>query len=400
MTRALIIGGGIAGPVTAIALRRAGIESTVYEAYDRGAEGAGAYLTLAVNGLDALGAVGLKELVQDLGFATPRVRFTNGNGRDLGGFSLGGPLPDGTVCRTILRSDVYLALRDEAVRQGVPIEYGKRLVAAVRTGDGVRATFADGSEAHGDLLVGADGLHSTVRRIIDPDAPRATYQGLLNTAGIAHGVDVDAEPGEVRMVFGKRCFFSYVPHPDGEVWWFANPVRRGEPGDAELRRIRAGFRKELLDLFAVDRTPAVELIEASPRIHPPYGTYYFPRVPLWHRDRMIVIGDAAHAASPAAGQGAAMAMEDAVVLAKSLRDAPGIDEAFAGYEAARRERVEAVVAQGARNGGNKTVGPLGRILRDFFVARTFRGQAATGTDAQRWMWDHHIEWDAPAPELA
>ncbi|GAA5162052.1 MULTISPECIES: FAD-dependent oxidoreductase [Amycolatopsis] len=371
MVRALVIGGGIAGTVTAIALDKAGFTPVVYEAYDRTAEGVGAFLSLAANGMNGLEALGIRDVVH--GFATPRMVVQNGNSRLLGEFESPG-------MRTVPRSDLYVTLRDEAARRGIRIEYGKRLVDA----EGPRARFADGTEAEGDLLIGADGLRSRVRRLIDPRAPEARYVGLLNTGGIARGVPVDTEPGVMHMVFGRRCFLGYVLNPDGDVWWFANPAADEVP-DATPEQWRA----ELLRLFARDRTPARSLIEATPEIYAPWATYDFPRVPTWHRNRMIIIGDAAHAASPASGQGASMAIEDAVTLGRCLRDAADVERAFAEYESLRRERVEAVVAQGKRNGDQKAPGPVGRLLRDFFIARALKDP---NRDEQRWLWDHRVEW--------
>ena len=90
------------------------------------------------------------------------------------------------------------------------------------------------------------------------------------------------------------------------------------------------------------------------------STYDLGHVPVWHRGRLLVIGDAAHAPSPSSGQGASMALEDAVELARCLRDLPSVEEAFAAYDAVRRTRVEKVVAAGARSSSSKTPGPVGR----------------------------------------
>src|SRR5215204_7519899 len=137
--RALIIGGGVAGPVAAMALRQAAIDSVVYEAYAGGADSAGAFLTLASNGMDALRAIDAHHLVLAEGFATPRMTIKNGTGKHLGDVPLAGKLPDGTVSQTLKRADLYRALRDEAVRRGARVEYGKRLVGAETTQDGVVA---------------------------------------------------------------------------------------------------------------------------------------------------------------------------------------------------------------------------------------------------------------------
>ena len=110
---------------------------------------------------------------------------------------------------------------------------------------------------------------------------------------------------------------------------------------------------------------------------------------------MIVIGDAAHATAPSAGQGAAMALEDAVILAQCLRDLPDVPGAFAAFERLRRERVEKVVAHGARSSNSKAAGPIGRVVRDAMLPLLFRHAAKGGGSALTWMHGHHIEWDAP-----
>lgn len=398
MTHALIIGGGIAGPVAAMALQKAGLDATVYEAYDQSADGMGAFLTMAVNGLAALRMLDI-EPTFDGGFDTPRMRIANGAGRQLAEFTLGSTSTDTPRTQTVSRASLYSTLRNEAVHRGIRIEYGRRLVDAATLDSGqVRAEFDDGSQAIGDLLIGADGLRSQTRTIIDPNAPAARYIGLLNTGGIARGATIPGEPGVFTMIFGKRCFLGYTIHPDGDVWWFANPPRKIEPSNTELAAITPDrWRTELLDLFAPDTGPARELIAHTDTILGPWSTFDFPKVPTWHNERMILIGDAAHATSPASGQGASMALEDAVVLAKCLRDADSIPAAFGSYEQLRRQRVEAVVAQGKRNGNQKAVGPVGSFVRDRIVFPLLMKAVARRTnDPMAWIHDYRISWSAPA----
>lgn len=379
--KALIIGGGIAGPVTAMALREAGLEVTVFEAYDRSSDGVGAFLTLAPNGLAALGELGLRDAVHELGMDSPRMRIINGKGKLLADF--------GMPSRTLKRADLYAALRDEAVRRGVRISYGKRLTDASLTEDGVTAVFADGTSEDGDLLVGADGLRSRTRSLIDPVAPRARHLGLLNTGGFAApGLNLPGEPGVAHFIFGRKCFFGYLIHPNGEVWWFANPPSPKEPTPEEL--VAIPWRAWLMELFKNDRGPMLPIIEATEEILPGWNTYDFPTVPRWFNDRMVIIGDAAHATSPSSGQGASMAIEDALVLGQCLRDVPSTREAFATFERLRRTRVEKVVAQGKRNGSGKAPGLAGAVMRDLFMpvmARQMEKKNLLG-----WITDHRLRW--------
>jgi len=179
--KALVVGCGIAGSVTAVALKRVGIDAAVYEAYDRSADGVGAYLSLTTNGLAVLGELGLLDDVVARGFTTPRVNVFTHDGKALGSLSYGAPLPDGTQAQTLRRHEVYQVLRDAAERAGVRVAYGKRLVGAETGADGVTATFADGTIEQADVLVGADGLRSAVRPIVDPEAPSIRYTGLTET---------------------------------------------------------------------------------------------------------------------------------------------------------------------------------------------------------------------------
>ncbi|MEH0844290.1 NAD(P)/FAD-dependent oxidoreductase [Micromonospora sp. CPCC 205711] len=395
MTKTVIIGGGIAGPVAAMALRRAGIDAVVHEAYERDAVGVGAFLTLSVNGVDALRAVGLDGLVAGLGHPTPRMALVNHRGRELGRFGTSGTRTRGSGSITVKRSDLYRALREEAARRGVPIVHGARLVDAEPTGSGVRARFADGRAAEGDLLIGADGLRSRTRQIIDPAAPAPRYVPLLNAGGYTAGLGLPGERGLMHMIFGRRCFFCWMNVGDDEVWWFANPPQPAELTPAQLAAIGPGeWRARLRALFTDDAGPALRIIDATDRIEYGWPTYDLPSVPTWHRDGMVIIGDAAHTAAPSSGQGAAMAFEDAVQLARCLRDLPEVPAAFAAYERLRRARVEKVVAQGRRTSGTKVAGPVGRVLRDLALPIFARRFARDGGASLAWLYDHHVDWDA------
>jgi FAD-dependent urate hydroxylase len=394
--RAIVIGGGIAGPATAMALQKAGIEPVVYEAHATAADGIGAFLTVASNGIDALRVLGADRAVLGVGFPTPAITLRSHTGRRLGMTRTGRAADDGTVSHTMRRADLYRALHEEAEARGIAIRRRKRLVDAVDTGDGVRAMFADGSEAQADVLVGADGVRSTVRRIIDPTAPPPRYGGLIDTGGYATGVPVRPDLGSYEMIFGRRAFFGYAAAPGGEVWWFANVPRGAEPTRAELASETRPER--LLDLFADDAGPATDLIAATPVLLAAGPTHTMPRLPAWHRGRMVVVGDAAHAPSPTSGQGASLSIEDALVLATCLRDGPDVRAALAAFQAARRPRVERIIKWAARINSSKAAGPVGRVLRDAMMPAVLRLTA--DTKALRETFDFHVDWDAPAPVAA
>ena len=290
---------------------------------------------------------------------------------------------------------MHRALYEQAIARGIRVEHGKRLVAAEDTGDGVRAVFADGTEAAGDLLIGCDGVHSAVRGVIDPGAPAPSYAGLLNTGGFTRGIAVDGEPGGYEMIFGRRAFFGYAAAPDGEAWWFANVPSRREPARPAPQAFDAAeWRSRLLALFADDAGPAVELIASTAELLPASPVHAIPHLPRWHRGRMVVLGDAAHAPSPSSGQGASLAIEDAVALGRCLRDEDDARVAFARFEAVRRPRVERIIKWAARINNAKAPGPIGRAVRDATLPAILRLTA--DSKAQRQIYEHEIAWDTPA----
>jgi len=110
---------------------------------------------------------------------------------------------------------------------------------------------------------------------------------------------------------------------------------------------------------------------------------------------MVLIGDAAHAVAPSAGQGASMALEDAVELARCLRDAPSVKAAFVGFESLRRERTRRIVAHGHRSSSEKAAGPIARVIRDALLPHIFRRAARDGGESMMWLQGHHIDFEQP-----
>jgi 2-polyprenyl-6-methoxyphenol hydroxylase-like FAD-dependent oxidoreductase len=386
----MIIGGGIAGPAMAMALQKAGIDPVIYEAHPAAADETGAFLTVATNGISALRVLDADAAVLDAGFPTPAIVLRSCTGKRLGANSTGWTLPDGTISHTIMRADLYRALQEQARQRGITVAFGKRLVSAEQAGDGVRATFADGGSAEADLLIGCDGVHSAVRQAIDAGAPKPAYLGLITIGGYARGVSVQSEPGSYEMIFGKRAFFGYALAPSGEVWWFANVPQAREPARGEVQAIGSEeWRHRLAGLFAGDAGPAVRLIEATPQLTGASPIHAMPHLPAWHSDRMVVIGDAAHAPSPTSGQGASLSLEDAVVLARCLRDAPP-PAALDRFEAERRRRAERIVKWAARISSSKAAGPAGRVIRDTLMP-VFMKMAAS-SPMMKEMYGYQLEW--------
>ena len=388
--KALIIGSGIAGLAVALFLKRAGIESEIFEAR-QSAEGYS--LSLSCNGVAVLKMLSLDGPVLAEGSPVSRWSMWNGKGKYLGGGSF---TAGGIKSVFIKRAPLGTILSLEAERQGIAIHRGKKLqeIDVTRAG-GVVGTFQDGTTASGDFLIGADGVHSRVRQFVDP-AARPVYTGLINTGGYSQGVSLPRTPETTHFVFGRRAFFGYHVSPTGYIYWFVNypsadePVREALLGDTDEER-----RSRLLALFRDDKPFISEIIRASETTFPDFLTYTLPTQPVsWHQGPVVLLGDAVHAISPSSGQGASMALEDAVVLAKSLRDVSGLEQAFKAYEQLRRERTVKMYELGERSDSGKYVtNPMQRLVRD--VTTPIFLKLFANPNASDWIYSYQVDWDTP-----
>jgi 2-polyprenyl-6-methoxyphenol hydroxylase-like FAD-dependent oxidoreductase len=393
----LIVGGGIAGPATALALQHVGIDAVLLEGRACRDAAEGSYFTIAPNGLDALDLLGGLDLARDVGFPTTTNVMYGASGRLLGEIGLGVPLADGTVAITAKRSLLAARLLDRAEGRGVQVRRGAEVVAVSSQDGSATVTLADGERLAADLVIGADGVRSRVRPAIDAAAPAGRYVGLTNFGGISRGTPLAASlrPEAWHFVFGARAFFGAHPNPAGDVVWFVNVP---EPEISRERRAAtsaADWQRRLLELVADDAGPAAELVADGTLELAGDNTYDLPHVPHWTRDRLVLVGDAAHAPSPSSGQGASMALEDAVVLATSLRDhasaAADLPAALHAYEQTRRARVERIVKAGARSSDAKTHGPVGRRFREAAMSLVFRFLVTDRSTA--WMTGSRLSWD-------
>jgi 2-polyprenyl-6-methoxyphenol hydroxylase-like FAD-dependent oxidoreductase len=233
----------------------------------------------------------------------------------------------------------------------------------------VIARFEDGAEARGDLLIGCDGVHSATRRAIMPEAPGPEYTGVIDSGGFSPAPPGSNADGVMRMIFGLRGFFGWQVVPSGEAFWFENFHQASEPERSALDAVPdLEWRQRLLELHVEDPAPVTDLIRSAADPIGRWPIYDLPTLPSWHRGPVCLIGDAAHATSPHAGQGASLALEDAIVLAKCLRDIPDLERAFTVFESHRRPRVEKLVREARRQGGRKAAAnPLSRRVRDLVL---------------------------------
>jgi 2-polyprenyl-6-methoxyphenol hydroxylase-like FAD-dependent oxidoreductase len=385
--KAIIVGAGISGPVTAIFLKRAGIEPRVFEAWPY-STGIGGGLQIAPNGMHVLAEIGLADEMIRRGSIAESFDFYSQSGARLGSINQNMKQRFGQPAVNMRRATLNEAILAKAQRENVEIAFEKRLVSIEDQADQpVVAHFADGTSAEGDFLIGADGVHSAVRTHVIPDGPKPFDTGLIGFGGFVPRslLDNTSIGQRVETTFGQSGFFGYgfcSPDPrDGVMWWSTQPAHgidaatfRAMPQDALKRHLR--------NLHAGWHDPIPRLLEAAEDIVVT-ATLDVATLPTWSRKRTLLIGDAAHATSPHAGQGASLALEDAVRLARLLQDGQELGVTFQNFESERRPRAERVVAFARRNGNQKReFSAAGAWIRDRLM-KVLIPVAARGQD---WMY--------------
>lgn len=389
----IIVGGGLGGMALALFLHKAGIKSTIYEAYTY-KQGVGAGLGLAPNGMNVLAALGLAEKVKARGMLALENRFYNEHGRLLARIPNGSVEAYGQPAVSIMRPALYDILTEAIRERGIPLLFEKRLKTLTQTAKGVIAQFEDGSQAEGDLLIGADGIHSQTRRLILPDGPRPEYVGIISVSGVTPASAVPSltleDKQSFNFVYGANGFFGYSGVEHGDIMWWSNlrqsQMTREELTDLSLDRIK----KQMLAIYGGFHEPIPTLIRQMTQPLK-LNVYDIQSLPTWHKGRVLLIGDAAHAVSPNSGQGASMAFEDAMLLAKLLRDCADYAQVFAQFEHERKPRVEKIVAEGRRRGNDKeAVSPFKARMRDLMMSIFINLFGIKGVD---WVYRYRIAWN-------
>jgi 2-polyprenyl-6-methoxyphenol hydroxylase-like FAD-dependent oxidoreductase len=332
---ALVIGGGIGGLAVAIGLRRAGIDVCVFERAEA-IEAVGAGLSLWRNALRALDLLGLGPALAAISAPLAAGGIYGWDGRELVRAPATDPrlLPAG-----VHRADLQAALLDALGPEHVQL--GAGCVGFDQNADGASAHFADGRTVRGDLLIGADGIHSAVRaQLHGRQAPR--YAGYTAWRGVVPFDHARIRAGET---WGAGARFGCIPLVGGRAYWFATAnVPAGE-------RSPEGEQRALLRRFGTWHEPIPALIAAA---NPGaiLRTDIVDRPPLsrWGEGRVTLLGDAAHPMTPNLGQGACQALEDAVVLARCLAKGGDVPAALRAYEAQRIRRTSTIVRQSWRIG--------------------------------------------------
>ncbi|MEV8441972.1 FAD-dependent monooxygenase [Actinosynnema sp. NPDC051121] len=346
----VVVGGGIGGLAAAVALRRVGWRVSVLErAAGFGEVGAG--LSLWPNALRALGALGLADRVLAVGAVEASGGVRGRSGRwlsrtDNAEIARRHGLPLVVVRRADLIRVLVEALPPGCLRSGVEVD------GVWSDGDAVVVGHR-GGEVRAELVVGADGVHSAVRRRWWPEAPAARYAGYTAwrmitgyTAWRMITEPVAGPPVEGAVIWGRGERFGFTALPGGRLYCFGTATvpaggAGGSGGElAAVRRRFGGWPDPVPALLAA--VPEGGVVRHDVHVLPPLGTYV--------RGRVVLVGDAAHAMDPALGQGAGQSLEDAVVLAACLGSAGGTGAALARYDRLRVPRAGAVVRRSERLG--------------------------------------------------
>ena len=355
---ALIVGAGIGGLSAGIALRQAGWDIRIFERAASARE-LGFALLVAPNAVAALRELGVADVVLERAVTPGRCELRRMDGTVLKRLdfpppeAIGGPTV--VAVRPALHGALLEAVGPEAVALGCE-------ATGFRTSDTrVTLRLANGDAAQGDLLVGADGVASVIRRVLHPSEPPPRSSGVVAVRGAAcDAVDyLDGLSGVHYM--GPGVESMVVRAGAGDVYWALSVARELAPdGTRDPGTILEHFRLRLDETFRAVTSATTEmrydeLVDRDP-------------LPFWGRDAVTLLGDAAHPLLPHTGQGAAQAIVDAVELGRALGAPDGVPDALRSYERDRSRKTSALLGQGRRTASvMRTTNPVACYARELFV---------------------------------
>jgi 2-heptyl-3-hydroxy-4(1H)-quinolone synthase len=368
--RVLVVGGGIGGLAVAGLLSRLGVGVDLWERTPEW-KPVGAGIMLAFNAMTVMKALGVDETLRARGMAFATGGVTTENGTFLANADMR-PLaekhgPSLAIHRAALHAVLVDAARDVRVKRGCTVD------ALTQDGDAAAATCSDGTTERYALVIGSDGIHSRVRELLFGNIP-TRYSGYRCWRGVV--ADIPGVEGTVEM-WGRGRRLGMVRVGEGQLYFFATlnaPARAEDPEAGRVKRFRENY-----GMFG-GQAPALlaSLSDDTPLIHGDIDEVWAPQ---WHKGNAVLLGDAAHAMTPNFGQGAAMALEDALILVQHLWAAPRISDALTAYAQERMPRVKAV-QDGARQFGqlSQLENGLVRSMRDVVLKMTPTSTAIRSTE--------------------
>jgi 2-polyprenyl-6-methoxyphenol hydroxylase-like FAD-dependent oxidoreductase len=329
-----ILGAGIAGLSTAIALKNAGIDTMVFEASPE-IKAVGAGLGLGANAIKAFRVLGIDEEVMNAGRFLPAFTLYNEKGKQLAKTdSVSVSKKYGLDNFTIHRADLHALLLSK-INPGC-IQTNKRVERIEQNENNIILHFQDGTLHETDYLIGAEGIHSVVRKYVLPDC-KPRYAGYTCWRAIIDNSNLQLN--ECSETWGSKGRFGIVPLAENKIYWFAcvNTVAN----NSAMKNYNV---ENLLKQFAGYHHPVEAILKATKNENmiwadindiKPINRYAF--------NNILLIGDAAHATTPNLGQGACQAVEDAVILAAEIKNNRGITTAFKKFEQRRLKRTHWIV---------------------------------------------------------
>ncbi|KAJ4251031.1 hypothetical protein NW762_011681 [Fusarium torreyae] len=418
MPQVIIIGGGLAGPVLALALHKQSINSAIYELRPQSYR-SGGNIAIAPNAARVLDHVGVYGRLHTRGFNYEEISFENGSGNVLGKFLNGSQKQYNFSALRIKRSVMHDELLAACEQRGIPIHYEKKFKRILsETSENVTAVFDDGEEVTAGFVVGCDGIHSKVRDHVEIVRPE--YSGLMGIMGSVTDTDLTSiyatsGPSFPSMMFGANGSFAIMPSSfDGkEIGYFATieAEDRSQEEWSQLFQNKAELHQWLTDRFASSssRWPALvqELCEKTPNdTLTSWPFFSVPTLQNWKStaQRVVVIGDAAHAIPPTGGQGAAMAFEDAETLSYvlgrlhnlHLAHPEGSHELFAGdtlekWQRHRQDRIVKVLDFTSKNGTLRKSSPHAyeQAAKEWIIWAAFKLMGAEA--GAKWLYTYNAE---------
>lgn len=354
-----IIGGGIGGLTTAIALQRKGFNDiTVYEAAPE-IQAIGAGILLASNAMTIFERLGIAEQIKAAGNVLQSVNIANHRGEILSKVDFSKIIKkygNGTV--SIHRGKLQEILLENANKSTVLS--GKRLKNIVFTAGGTQLYFEDETTTEADIVIGADGIHSPVRKHLFGETA-LRYSGQTCWRGIAK-MQSDNPKDSVEMWGtrgGLRACVSQVS--ETEVYWYITLKHK-----ASLKLSKTETKPYLIDLVSEFNSPIQKAIQLTGNQHILHNDLSdFKPIKTWYKGNIVLIGDAAHATTPNLGQGACQAIEDAFSLANCLKTTPSVNEAFLQFQNDRIKKATFVVNTSYQIGQLNNIGGfIGYRLRN------------------------------------